>query len=295
MAYEMFKVLLVDDDPIIIKLYGKLLRDNHYQVIIAQDGQEALNKAFTESPDIVILDIMMPKLNGYEVCARLRAAPGTADLPIIILTAMTGTAARQKAGEIGADDFITKGEAIHSVEGRIKMLLKRRIDAHTKSWLAELPGSVSTDHALRSHLEAGFALAACYLDLKGLSTFYQFAGFQESERILWKLAQILQRHVREENQGDFVGHTGADHFTLLTTPERAERLADLVIQSFDTAMCEWGGGVPQQDMLPRLSIAIIIIQNNQSIHPSQVYNAARVLLREAKNDRSHTIRIARLD
>jgi CheY-like chemotaxis protein len=295
MAYEMFKVLLVDDDPVIIKLYDKLLRDNHYQVIVAKDGQQALDKAFNESPDVVLLDIMMPKLNGYEVCARLRAAPCTADLPVIILTSMTGTAARQKAAEIGADDFITKGEPIQSVEGRIKMLLKRHIDAHTKSWLAELPGSVSTEHALRSHLEAGFAMAACYLDLRGFVSFYQFAGFQEGERILWKLAQILQKHVREANQGDFVGHTGADHFTLLTTPERAELLSEMVIRSFDAAMREWGGGASMQDMLPRLSIAIVIVQNTKPIHPSQVYDTARSLLRDAQNDRSHTIRIVRLD
>ncbi|MBN1584063.1 MAG: response regulator [Anaerolineae bacterium] len=293
MAYEMFKVLLVDDDPIIIKLYDKLLRDNHYQVIVAQDGQEALNKAFAESPDIVLLDIMMPKLNGYEVCTRLRAAPCTADLPIIILTAMTGTSARQKAAEIGADDFITKGESIHNVEGRIKMLLKRHIDAHTKSWLADLPGSVSTEHALRSHLEAGFALAACYLDLKGLNAFCQLAGYQEGDRILWKLAQILQRHVRETNQGDFVGHTGADHFTILTTPGRAEQLADLIVQSFDAAMHEWAGA--SQDILPRLSIAIVMLQDNRSVHPSQVYDTARVLLQEAQNDRSHTVRVARIE
>ncbi|MBN1583217.1 MAG: response regulator [Anaerolineae bacterium] len=294
MAYEMFKVLLVDDDPIVIKLYDKLLRDNHYQVIVAQNGQEALDKAFHESPDIVLLDIMMPKLNGYEVCARLRAAPRTADLPIIILTAMTGTAARQKASDMGADDFVTKGEPMHGIEGRIKMLLKRRIDAHTKSWLADLPGSISAEYVLRSHLEAGLALAACYLDLKDLSTFCQYAGFQEGDRILWKLARILQSHIRDANQGDFVGHTGADHFILLTTPEHAEPLADLVIESFDAAMREWGGSAPTQEIFPRLSMAIVIVQNNRAIHPRQVYDTARSLLQEARNDRAHTIRIAHI-
>lgn len=295
MAYEMFKILLVDDDPIVIKLYSKLLNENHYQVVVAQDGQEALDKAFQESPDIVLLDIMMPKLNGYQVCERLRSTPSTADLPIIILTAMTGPAARQKASDMGADDFVTKGESIQSIEGRIKMMLKQRIDAHTKSWLADLPGSVSTEYALRSHLAAGFDLAACYMDLKGFAAFYQFAGFQEGDRILWKLARILQKHVQEANQGDFISHTGGDHFTLLTTPERAEPLADQVIQSFDSAMREWGGDAFLQDILPRLSIAIVIVQSKQTIHPSQVYDAARSLLQEAQNDKSHTVRTTRID
>ena len=145
---------------------------------------------------------------------------------------------------------------------------------------------------MRSHLAAGFALAACYLDLKGLSTFHQLASYQEGDRLLWKLAQILQHHIREANQGDFVGHTGADHFTILTTPERAEQLADQIVQSFDAAMREWAGA--PQDVLPRLSIAIVTLQDNRSIHPSQVYDTARVLLQEAQNDRSHTVRVARI-
>ncbi len=291
MAYEVFKILLVDDDPIIVKLYEKLLRENHYQVIVARDGEQALEKAFHEQPDVVILDIMMPKLDGFAVCARLRATPSTTDLPIIILTAMSGTAARQKAAAIGADDFVHKSDHINHIDGRIKMLLKRRLNDHTKSWLADLPGSITAEHTLRRYLKSGIPLAACYLDLKGFETFYEFAGFQEGERVLWKLARLLQQ---QANPGDLVAHSGMDHFTLLTTQKRAQPLAQTVIRAFDAAMSEWGGENALQDMLPTLSIAIILVKSGPGVHPVQVYDAARRLLQQAKQEHASTIHIAHI-
>ena len=155
MAYEMFTVLLVDDNQVTLRVYEKFLAAHHYRVVKAKDGAEALQKAFAERPDVILLDIMMPGLNGYEVCARLREAPSTADIPIIMLTALDRASARQKALEIGADDFIIKTEGMESVDGRIMMMLKKRIQTHTHSWLADLPGSAMLDYALRSHMEAG--------------------------------------------------------------------------------------------------------------------------------------------
>jgi len=289
MGYEMFKVLLVDDDPQFLKAYSKVLEKQHYQVIQATDGKEGLQKAFQEAPDIVLLDIMMPEMDGHEVCARLRASPRTADLPIMMLTALTGVSARQTAREMGADDFISKGEPIGNLDGRIKMLIKRRILAHTRSWLAELPGSVAADNALRAYLKADFPLAACYLDIDGLAAFNEHAGFEMGDRVLWRLARILLEQV---NEGDFIGHYGMDNFILLTTPERAEPMAQAVIQSFNIAMRDWSGSAPAESGFPSLAIAIVIVPGGQSPHPGQVSDMAQSLLRQAKVDSGSSVRIA---
>jgi CheY-like chemotaxis protein len=81
------KILVVDDDLDSVKLVGMMLQRRGYDIIAAQSGSQALAKAQAENPDLVILDIMMPDVDGYEVCRRLRANPATADLPIIMFTA----------------------------------------------------------------------------------------------------------------------------------------------------------------------------------------------------------------
>ncbi|MDY7039339.1 MAG: response regulator [Chloroflexota bacterium] len=294
MAYEMFKVLIVDDDPLIMKLYTNTLEAQHYEIIQATNGEEALKKAFQESPDIILLDIMMPGMDGHEVCSRLRAAPRTSDLPIIMLTALSGVAARQKALEVGADDFMTKKEPPSNIDGRIKMLIKQRILAHTRSWLAELPGSVAADYSLRAQLATGLSLAVCYVNLDDLAEFNERAGFQEGDRVLWQLARILLEKVREGDEGDFTGHYGGDAFVVITTPQRAEPLSQSIIQAFDAVMREWSGGAPSARGFPTLSIAIIIIESGQSLHPAQIGGLGQSLLRQAKEEPGSTIRIAQL-
>lgn len=293
MAYEMFKVLLVDDDPVVLRLYQKLLADHHYQVIVAHDGEQALSMAFAEQPDVVILDIMLPKLNGYQVCTRLRAAPATGDIPIMILTAMDGVMARQKALEIGADDFVTKGEPIEAIDGRIKMLLKQRILRHTASWLGGLGGSVAMQNAYRAHLKTGQPLAICYLDLNGLHAFNERAGLEEGDRVLWQLARILKEEVSRQGEGDFIAHIGADDFRLLAAPDRVEALVQAVVEQFDASMREWSGGV-EVGGFPTLAVSVVIVENTQNIHPAQVSGLAKALLREAKTEPGSAVRVGRL-
>ncbi len=292
MAYEVFTVLLVDDDPVVVKLYDKSLRELHYRVVVASGGQEALEKAFAEPPDVVLLDIMMPDMDGYQVCARLRAAPLTADVPIMILTALHGAAARQKAADIGADDFVTKGEPVSNVEGRIKMLIKRRILARTQSWLADLPGSVAADNALLSRLRRGLPMAVCYFDLDDLGALNARAGVREGERVLWKLARVLLAHAGEGEAGDFIGYYGRDDFVVLTVPDRAEQLAGAVVDSFDRAMREWSGG--ERGLFPTLSAAVIIIERGSTVRLGQVSGLGDELLRQAKEQEGSAVRVARL-
>ncbi len=292
MAYEVFTVLLVDDDPVVIRMYDRSLRELHYRVVVASGGREALEKAFAEPPDIVLLDIMMPDMDGYQVCARLRAAPATADVPIMILTALHGTAARRKAAEMGADDFVTKGEPLSNVEGRIKMLIKRRILTRTQSWLADLPGSAAADNALLTRLRRGLPVAVCYFDLDNLAALNAQAGFREGERVLWKLARLLIAQVREGNEGDFVGYYGRDDFVVLTAPARAEQLVTSVMGAFDQAMREWGGG--ERGTFPTLSAAVVVIEKADRVHLGEVDELGNRLLRQAKEQRGSTLRTARL-
>jgi two-component system chemotaxis response regulator CheY len=102
-------ILIVDDDPLIRKLIVTTLEDvAAFQIVEAGDGQEAVERAASVPPEIVFLDIDMPRMNGIEACRQLRAAPGTAESTIVMLTAVSDDGAEKRASDAGADLFLTK-------------------------------------------------------------------------------------------------------------------------------------------------------------------------------------------
>lgn len=119
------KILVVEDDLESLKLIGLMLQSRGYQIVAAQNGPQALNKAVSESPDLVLLDVMMPGMDGFEVARRLRANPQTAALPIIMLTARGQVTDKVAGFEAGADEYLVK--PVHPAElvTRIESLLAR--------------------------------------------------------------------------------------------------------------------------------------------------------------------------
>jgi|GEM_PF-2777961 PleD family two-component response regulator len=293
MAYDTFKVLIIDDDDDTLKLYGLALSRQHYEILEAHSGQEGLELAFREEPDVVLLDLMMPGMDGYEVCRRLRTAPKTADLPILILTNLSGASARQKAHELGADDFITKGEPLGHLDGRIKMLIKQRILAHTRSWLADLPGSVTADYVLRARLAAGQPTAVCHLDIQGLSTFNERAGVEAGDRLLWTVARVLRDYMQDNAHGDFAAYCGQDDFLLIMDPARAPAVAQSLVEAYAKAVRRWADGMSLSVGVPELYAAALILDGS-SIHPASVYQNLARIQRELKGRRNGSVRVERL-
>ena len=117
------KLLVVDDEIYIVHILDFSLGMEGYEVLTALDGEQAYEKAKAEHPDLIVLDIMMPKLDGYETCKLLKADAGTRDIPVILLSAK-GRNVDQKVGfEVGADDYITKPFSPRKLVERINALL----------------------------------------------------------------------------------------------------------------------------------------------------------------------------
>jgi two-component system cell cycle response regulator len=117
------KVLIVDDEQAIVELMGLYLR-SEYDVISAYNGQEALERIKADKPDIVLLDVMMPDMNGYEVCRRLKTSVETQFLPVIMVTALSGKDDRIKGIEVGADEFLGKPVNRLELVTRVRSLLR---------------------------------------------------------------------------------------------------------------------------------------------------------------------------
>ena len=149
------KVLVVDDTPQNVKLLADILTAKGYAAITAASGEEALSKFASESPDIVLLDIMMPGLSGYDVCRRIRADPATALLPVVLVTSLDPHAERLKGIEAGADDFVQKPFNQAELLARVRSLLRikslqdevARQAEELKQWNATLEARVQASLA----------------------------------------------------------------------------------------------------------------------------------------------------
>ena len=125
------KILVIEDDPGSLRLTQYILEHNDYEVIAASNGLEGLRKARSESPDLVIMDIMLPGIDGFEICYNLRAEPQTAQLPILMLSAKAREADKDIALKVGADDYITKPVGASEILSKVENLLAKR--EHTLS------------------------------------------------------------------------------------------------------------------------------------------------------------------
>ena len=117
------RILLVDDEPDIVETISFMLQSRNYMVSIASGGQEGIDKAKTEHPDLLLLDIMMPDVNGYDVCMKLKADADTRDIPIIMLTAKGESEAVLKSHSIGADDYVVKPFSLPTLLSKLKKFL----------------------------------------------------------------------------------------------------------------------------------------------------------------------------
>ncbi|MBT3313958.1 MAG: response regulator [Anaerolineae bacterium] len=119
------KILIIDDDIDTLRLVGLVLQKEGYQIITANNGRQGLLKMSAESPDLILLDIMMPEMDGYEVARRLRKNPKTAEIPILMFTAKSQIDDKVTGFESGADDYLTKPTRPTELQAHIRALLSR--------------------------------------------------------------------------------------------------------------------------------------------------------------------------
>lgn len=120
------KVLIIDDDDTYRSVLNDVLTESGYLVFEARSGAEGMEQARHANPDVILLDIMMPVMDGYQTCRQLRHNPATREIPIIMLTALTDSEARFKSKEAGADDYIAKPYPAQEMKSRIDRQLRRR-------------------------------------------------------------------------------------------------------------------------------------------------------------------------
>ena len=131
------KILIIDDDLDTLRLVGLMLQRQGYQISAATNGQQGLEKAFEEDPDLILLDVMMPDMDGYEVTRRLRQNPSTLETPVLMFTAKTQLDDKVIGFEVGANDYLTKPTHPSELQARVKTLLARVSEKRTAASSAQ--------------------------------------------------------------------------------------------------------------------------------------------------------------
>jgi diguanylate cyclase (GGDEF)-like protein len=225
-------ILVADDDPDILRFVELNLKLEGYELITAADGEEALERARGSVPSLVILDVMMPRLDGYEVCQALRNDSRTSHICIIMLTAKSMSADKVLGLTSGADDYISKPFDPLELVARVKTTLRRTREMRAVSPLTGLPGNVQIEAEIARRFATGDKFAVVWLDLDNFKAFNDRYGFIEGDKAINYLAQIL-RDVAVDQSATFVGHIGGDDFVLVTPPEAVEGICAQVVERFD--------------------------------------------------------------
>lgn len=228
------KVLVVDDDPDIATFMSMTLTRAGYEVAVAHDGREALALVDAERPDLVLLDIMLPTIDGFEVAAELRRRARLAGMGIIVVTARSLSEDRLRGLAIGVDGYIVKPFEPDLLVARVRSALRRLREMRSLSPLTGLPGTVLIEQEVHRCLERGLPFALLYADLDHFKVLNDTKGWDVGDRVILAAAGVLDEAVRRLGGPDaFVGHIGGDDFAALVEAEAAEAVARRVCERFD--------------------------------------------------------------
>ena len=230
------KILVVDDVAVNVQLLTTYLTSVGYEVFTARDGQEALDRVIETQPDLILLDVMMPKLNGFEVCERLKTDPTTKIIPVIMVTALNEIEDKIKATEAGADDFVSKPFNKLELLTRVKSLLRiKQLHDELRAKVRELEQArerlrqlAITDgltglynhRYLKEHLEQELLRAnrhqsrvsVVMLDIDHFKKFNDIFGHPAGDTILRTIARLLKDNIRKI---DIAARYGGEEFCLV--------------------------------------------------------------------------------
>ena len=221
---ERARLLIVEDDPDIAHMLQMYFSKLGYDVEVASRGQEGIEKSRREIPHLIILDIMLPDINGYEVFREIRSHLRTSHVPVIFLTQRDERDARLQGLEMGADDYITKPFDMEELRLRVKNTLERVERERMTDPRTGLPSGRALEEYLRRILhEKDWALLDIWIQY--FHEFREVYGFMAANDVLRFTARLLNQVVNDLGRPeDFIGHPGDANFVIITSTDRAQRL-----------------------------------------------------------------------
>jgi len=230
-------ILIVEDDLDVAEMLEAYFRVQGYAVSTANWGEDAVKISQRDHPDLVILDIRLPDIDGYEVARRMRSNRRTENIPIIFLTEKRARADRLQGLELGADDYITKPFDIQELRLRVRNSLQRISQNAINNPVTGFPEGALVDERLSECLE-GNDWALLSVSLVNLDVFRNDYGFVASDDVLRAVSLMVHNAVRNVGStSDFIGHVSTTQLVVVTNPyvliDLGERIRSRIEQSLD--------------------------------------------------------------
>lgn len=229
------KIVIAEDDDAIAHMVNMALGDAGFLCLRARDGDEALKLVKAHDPDLLVLDVMMPKMDGLEVARRLKADVMWSRTPILMLTALAGIDDQVQGLEAGADAYMAKPFDLREMGARVKALIRAARRERDRNPTTNLPGSRAIDEEIEGALKSGKPTAVIHIDVVNFDSYADTIGVARSEDTVKNLGQFLLDSARAASGGGaFVGHIGGSDFIAVVSPEHAEPFLTNAEASFDT-------------------------------------------------------------
>ncbi len=229
------RVLVVDDDPSIRMICREVLELGGYQVRDAGNANAALAEARRFRPDMILMDVLMPGIDGYRTAEMIRADATIGMAPIMFLSARGDTADKVRAFRSGAEDYMVKPFDAAELLARVAKALDRQARELGASPTTQLPGADAIQGEIEHRLEHGDqAAVACYLDLDNLKAFNDYYGYAKANAVIRQTGDVIRNVVTTAGApGDFIGHIAGDDFVFVTSPERVDAVCKGICERFD--------------------------------------------------------------
>lgn len=293
----MTRILIVDDDQDIARILRFRLQKKGFDCVLASNGLEALDKIDTHHPDLVLLDVMMPKMDGFTTCREIRRRNAWSRIPVIMLTAKGDTMDKVSGINEGADDYIVKPFEFDELLARIHMIVRRTTETMSANPLTGLPGNNVISKKIEAAIAARIGFAACYVDLDHFKAYNDEYGFEAGDKIIKRTADILVAVCQARAQQSFVGHIGGDDYLFLVDLDSFEQCCKEAIRRFDTEIRDFyspehveAGFIESQNRqgqtmrFPIMSVSIGVVTSSSGdfTNAMQVANRAAEMKKYAK-------------
>jgi DNA-binding response OmpR family regulator len=220
------KILIIEDDLDVAEMLNAYFRVQDYDVFTVNWGEDGVRSCQTVHPDLVILDIRLPDIDGYEVARRLRSDRRTAEVPIIFLTEKRDRSDRLQGLELGADDYITKPFDVQELRLRVRNALKRVSQGSLTNPVTGLPEGALVDEKL-SEVIGKDGVALLFVSIDNMVSFREAYGFVASDDVLRAISLMIVNTMREVSRPeDFLGHLSGTDFILVLPPSNLTALSE---------------------------------------------------------------------
>ena len=233
------KILIIDDSKLYTMKIVNVLELAGFTVMHADNGIDGLRLIREMKPDLLLLDVVMPGLNGFEICRMLRASESNNMMPIIMLTSDNDQEDVIEGLELGADDYIIKPFNDRELTARVKNTLVRLDRMRDASPLTGLPGNHDIVRDIESRIEMNQEFSVIYADIDNFKAYNDVYGFSNGDIALKLTADIIRDQVAlAHDETSFIGHVGGDDFIIVTGPAYHQQIAEGIISEFDNRIKE---------------------------------------------------------